>query len=318
MSKTQTLVPSTCWFHVDGKENISDCLSRGMSPSQFIENKLWLSGPKWLTYDISCWPIKPIGMEHCTKLEEKPVALLISTSEIHPFYFLADRCSSWIKLLHAIVYVLRFVKLLPRAEFFVADDLDKAEKVLLKVVQNLHFSSELKTLEKDGSCSSHLKRLRPFIHDRILRVGGRLDNSQLNFDVQHPILLRKRDPVVDLLIDHYHQSNLHTGPNLVLSLLRQRYWILSARGVVRYRIQKCNICFKLKTKAQFPLTGNLPSCRVQESKAFLDNGVDYCSSIQTIPYRRRGVRSQKNLYLSFYLFSDKGSTFRARVRFIHC
>lgn len=68
---------------------------------------------------------------------------------------------------------------------------------------------------------SSLRKLRPILHEDILRVGGRLVHSQLDFDSKHRILLPKKYHFVNLLIDYYHRSNLHTGPNLVLSLLRQ-------------------------------------------------------------------------------------------------
>ncbi|KAJ8980855.1 hypothetical protein NQ317_008914 [Molorchus minor] len=298
------LVSSNSWYHVESKENISDCLSRGLSPSHFIENKLWLSGPLWLKEEPTCWPIRSIGKEQCTNLEEKPVSLVTLNHETNSIYLLAGRCSSWLKLLRSVVYVLRFLKLLPRSNSISADNLAKAELVIIKIVQKFNFFSEIKMLESNGHSTSFLKCLRPFMHEGILRVGGRLVNSRLEFGIQHPILLPKHDRFVDLLIDHYHSSNLHTGPHLLLSILRQKYWILSARSIVRHRIKKCNVCFKLNPKPQFPLMGNLPSFRVQEAKAFLHTGVD---PLQIIPWRKRGVRSQK-AYISVFCMYESPNT----------
>ncbi|KAJ8961400.1 hypothetical protein NQ318_014645 [Aromia moschata] len=169
MDHFQLISPKN-WFHVNGKENISDCLSRGLSPSSFIQNHLWLSGPLWLKDDFSCWPINPVK-EYFTKLEEKPISMVTLTKEVHAFYLLADRCSSWLKLLHSVVYVLRFLKLLPKHSMFLADDLLKAEMFVLKAIQNVHFSSEIKMLKTSGNpCSSSLKPLRPFLHEGLLRV----------------------------------------------------------------------------------------------------------------------------------------------------
>ncbi|KAJ8941107.1 hypothetical protein NQ318_019112 [Aromia moschata] len=142
----------------------------GLSPSSFIQNHLWLSGPLWLKDDFSCWPINPVK-EYFTKLEEKPISMVTLTKEVHAFYLLADRCSSWLKLLHSVVYVLRFLKLLPKHSMFLADDLLKAEMFVLKAIQNVHFSSEIKMLKTSGNpCSSSLKPLRPFLHEGLLRV----------------------------------------------------------------------------------------------------------------------------------------------------
>ncbi|KAJ8955929.1 hypothetical protein NQ317_001799 [Molorchus minor] len=225
----QQLVPSSSWYHVNGKDNISDCLSRGLSPSSFLENKFWWSGPLWLQDKFSCWPIKSIGSEHYTTLEEKPIFMVGLNKEIDPFYLFVRRCSTWLKVLHSVAFVLRFLKLVPRGTFFLANDLLKSKIAIIKVVQAYHFASDIRKLETDSSCSTSLRPLRPFMHKGILRVGGRLVNSKFEPDAQHPILLPKRDPFVDLLIDYFHTTNLHTGPHLVLSLLRQKYWILSAQ-----------------------------------------------------------------------------------------
>ncbi|KAJ8915288.1 hypothetical protein NQ315_014796 [Exocentrus adspersus] len=269
------------WFHIQGKNNISDCLSRGLTPLQFISYTLWKSGPDWLKLCPAEWPISTVVEEEY--LPESKVVSLIAVEDINnnPLVVLIRRHSKWIKLLKSMVYVVRFLKLLPNMVSISVSDLGVAELTLIKIIQHLHFKSEIHLLREDNFPSS-LKHLRPFLKDDIIRVGGRLCNSNLNFDTQHPVLLPKRDPLVDLLIDHYHSSNLHTGPNLVLSLLRLRYWILSARSVVRYRIQNCNTCFRLKPKPQIPLMGNLPTCRVQESKLFLRTGCDYVGVIERI------------------------------------
>lgn len=305
VSMIQDLVPSNCWFHIDGKDNISDCLSRGLTPSSFMANKEWTTGPGWLRLDESHWPIRSFNAEQHTPLEQKLVTLVATNNVVHPLVFLVERCSSWLKLLRCTVYVLRFVKRIPRRNYISASDLEEAECLLIKTVQNVHFAREIYLIQNKEILTSSLRKLRPFLKNGILRVGGRLTNSYLDFESQHPILLPKKDPLVDLLIDHYHYQNLHTGPNLVLALLRQRFWIVAARGVVRNRIHKCNTCFKVRPQPQFPLMGNLPPCRVQQAKAFLHTGVDYAGPVYIVLNHKRGARSQKAYICLFVCLTTK-------------
>ncbi|KAJ8941850.1 hypothetical protein NQ314_010265 [Rhamnusium bicolor] len=123
-------------------------------------------------------------------------------------------------MLNIVVYVLRFCRVLPINFAIMSTDLEQAEEYLIKLVQARHFSENISLLENNEQCSFPIRKLRPFLKDGVLRVGGRLRNSQLDFNQQHPILLPKTDHFVNILIDHYHRRNLHTGPTLVLALLR--------------------------------------------------------------------------------------------------
>lgn len=106
--------------------------------------------------------------------------------------------------------------------------------------------------------------------------------------------------IVVLIKTNYPHLNCHIGPLTLISIRTLRYWILSSRSIVRFVIHKCNICFKAKPKSCFPLMGQLPACRVNESKAFTHTAVDYAGPISIIPYRKRGVRSIK-AYLCIFV-----------------
>ncbi|XP_046659921.1 uncharacterized protein LOC124353908 [Homalodisca vitripennis] len=76
--------------------------------------------------------------------------------------------------------------------------------------------------------------LSPFIDEAdVIRVGGQLKNSHLNYESRHPVLLPKQHPVVNLIIDYYHRIHLHSGPQLTQALLSQEIWIISARSAIR-------------------------------------------------------------------------------------
>lgn len=169
--------------------------------------------------------------------------------------------SSWSKLLKPTVYVLRFSKMLPNHPEIQNTDLTVAELKLVQTVQKYHFA-DIKNICNNTVLRSNLRRLNSFIQERIFRVGGRLSNFILSFAQKHPILLPKTDPLTKLLIDYYHKKYCHTGPNLLHALLRQNYWILSVRGLIGQRIWKCNHCFRLNPKSNFPIMSELTKLRL--------------------------------------------------------
>ncbi|XP_046973825.1 uncharacterized protein LOC124540368 [Vanessa cardui] len=71
----------------------------------------------------------------------------------------------------------------------------------------------------------------------IIRVGGRLEMSSLSFNEKHPILIPKESCLSALLIADAHQKTLHGGPQLMITYLRSKYWIIhiSAHGAVTFR-----------------------------------------------------------------------------------
>ena len=48
----------------------------------------------------------------------------------------------------------------------------------------------------------------------ILRVDGRLINSEISEDAKHPIILPKDSNFTNLIIDSYHGENAHMGAHI--------------------------------------------------------------------------------------------------------
>nr|XP_049698106.1 uncharacterized protein LOC126054983 [Helicoverpa armigera] len=297
VTKIIELIPAACFHHVAGIENPADCLSRGVTPANLPHHPLWYHGPSWISRDPSEWPIQP---SHNAEIEDIPERKSVShpvTIEVpvSPIYALALRMSSWSKLLRVIVYVCKFIKKLPRGTCVSSSDLEVAEYTLLRALQAVHFSKDVHNLRNNTPCSPAVLKLKPFLDEHgILRVGGRLSNSDVPYNYKHPCILPRHDHVVNLLVDFYHKKHLHAGPELLMSLLRQNYWILAARRIIRHIIHKCNTCFKYRPRPVFPPMADLPTQRVnQVNKAFTHTGCDYAGPLQYTPVRGRGVKSRK-------------------------
>ena len=97
----------------------------------------------------------------------------------------------------------------------------------------------------------------------------------MTFDQQHPLILPKGHHITTLIVEDIHKKNLNASGQLLLSLIRQKFWIPNARNVLRKINKKCLICFRLKTTTSTQLMGQLPEVQVKPSEPFTNYRVDY-------------------------------------------
>ncbi|XP_045762059.1 uncharacterized protein LOC123865222 [Maniola jurtina] len=295
VSKIQNNLAPENFFHVSGKENPSDCLSRGLTPSQLASHPLWFSGPTWMRESCKDWPVKQFAPDLNDLPETKTVVLNNVLPEKPLILAIAERSSNWSKLLRIFVYILRFSKRIITRGLITAEDLNAAELFIIRSLQEVYFSEYIEALNKGTALPRAIRKLRPILVDGIIRVGGRLSACKdISFDHKHPILLPSKDHIVNLIIEYVHRISCHAGPQLTLCLLRKKYWILSARRIVRARIHACVPCFKTRpTPYQAPVMADLPACRLDISKPFAHTGIDYCGPFYTTLARGRGIKSHK-------------------------
>ncbi|KAL1454491.1 hypothetical protein WDU94_010734 [Cyamophila willieti] len=305
VSKIQDNINCKNIFHVNGTDNPADCLSRGEMPAQFVENKLYFHGPSWLSLDTSLWPTTSYEeLKGVDVPERKSASVFVSIDKpnlSNPLTDLFLRVSSWSKLLKIVVFILKFIKKLPKSGSSSVQDLEVAENFILGHVQREHFGIEIDIIKKNGECGKTIRNLIPFLDNKLLRVGGRLSNSNLsNNDQQHPILLPANHHVTKLIVTHCHLTNFHTGPFLLLAILRRKYWIVGGRNLVRKIVQNCNVCFKFNPKFANPKMGDLPSARVTGLKAFYNTACDFLGPINVVMEKKRGCRSVK-VYICLFI-----------------
>ncbi|KFD54878.1 hypothetical protein M513_04312 [Trichuris suis] len=116
-----------------------------------------------------------------------------------------------------------------------ADEIATAEKIWLRRVQRETFEEEHQQLKRNGTFESNSKLTSPDVfldEDDIIRVGGRLQSSDLPERTKHPIVLPSKHAVVDLLIRRAHERQLHAGVEQTLATTRQQFWILRGRSSV--------------------------------------------------------------------------------------
>ena len=163
-------------------------------------------------------------------------------------------------------------------------ELREAEKEIIKHVQQVTFSEEIKVLTKGqgkaSNCkaikkSSNIYQLDPVIKNGLLRVGGRLRRAQISEEAKHPSILPKSHHVVTLIVNYYHHVSGHSGVEHTLSLIRERYWIVNGRATVKNIIGKCYSCRKRQSPVSQQKMADLPHDSVTPSKPpFTYTGVD--------------------------------------------
>ncbi|XP_055604767.1 uncharacterized protein LOC129753000 [Uranotaenia lowii] len=315
VSSIQNFTQNCTWKHVPGIMNPADQLSRGLNAEQIVTDQTWWTGPPWLAQDSEHWPnsINQPCEENVHEEERRKVVGVVAENEgtFNDWYFGHFKC--YFKLLRVTVLCLRYLYNLgkPAEERIKTTriklcELIDAEKQLVRLVQKEAFSSELKDLRKSGFVhrSSRLRWLVPMIRDDgILCIGGRLEHSDLSTESKHPMIIPGNHQFSNLLAEIYHIRLLHAGPQLMLSSMRLKFWPLSGRDLCRRITHQCLTCFRIKPKLQQQFMGQLPSPRIQASRAFTHTGVDYFGPV----YIRQGYRKApiKAYVAVFVCFSTK-------------
>ncbi|XP_015437833.1 PREDICTED: uncharacterized protein LOC107192979 [Dufourea novaeangliae] len=108
VAKIQDTLPDVTWCHVSTDQNPADCASRGLLPAELENHRLWWTGPQWLRETKHTWPTTtPVVPPDICREERTNLQICVVTTA-KPWE-LANRHSSWPKLLRVTAYVMRFV-----------------------------------------------------------------------------------------------------------------------------------------------------------------------------------------------------------------
>ena len=200
-----------------------------------------------------------------------------------------ERHGSWLKLIRVTAIVFRAVQLFkkiakhPKPEQSWQDlsveELQEAEMYWYRRVQSDTYKEELQALSngKQISRSSRILMLDPIYDSRnkVMRVGGRLQDSDLPEEAKHQVILPHGHPIVEKKIMQVHHQSVCAGPSTTLSVLRQEIWITQGLRDVKRVIRNCRRCRRQHAAACSQKMGNLLNERVQSSFAFSHVGVDF-------------------------------------------
>ncbi|UYV72198.1 hypothetical protein LAZ67_9002154, partial [Cordylochernes scorpioides] len=138
-----TLTKSEDWNHVAGEHNPADLPSRGESPSKFTKSGWW-EGPKWLQEKKEDWPVSKVqyDLEAIEEERRKTVVagFVAEKLEENPWYlnlYEGKREVTLTQILRVIAWMLRFKPSEYKGDIISQEELDSAEKSLVKIIQKL-------------------------------------------------------------------------------------------------------------------------------------------------------------------------------------
>ena len=237
-----------------------------------------------------------------------------------PSEWLVTRTMSFRKLTHVAAWLKRAIynfsaplrhQPLNRDTLLSVEEVAAATVILLKRAQMRSYTSEISGLlsvpPQPISETNKLIHLRPFMDAKgLLRIGGRLKNSNLHYNQKHPILLSASDPLTRVIFLSKHISMIHCGTTLLLSSVGTEYFVTGAKRLAQDVCQSCITCKKISATAEQQLMGDLPAERVTESPGFHTVGLDYAGPFPLKTSKLRNAPKVDGYLVIFVCFASKG------------
>ncbi|GFW57408.1 integrase catalytic domain-containing protein [Trichonephila clavipes] len=143
-------------------------------------------------------------------------------------------------------------------------EIEHAEKTLIKIVQAKFFPYENSFPNMNVITDEEgIKRVKT-------RITERSDHPEFIY----PIILPGECLFTQRLIEYHHRQNCHAGAQILLGILRERFWIVRSRRVVRKIVRSCIRCKRYKCKSPNSEPVSLPGDRVNDAAVFEVVGVD--------------------------------------------
>ncbi|GBM20078.1 hypothetical protein AVEN_268405-1 [Araneus ventricosus] len=241
VKEIQSLSDKESWFHSSGLDNPADLLTRGISVDCLLGSAKWWTGPSFLfDKDIlhhtpTCEVPEDMYSSELKKsanceLKDSIVTLMY----IHDnslFVRILKISNDYTKLLRVTSFIFRFIhnsrfSKVRKTGPLTYSEVSNAEHWFIKGLQRAEFSEEIKRLEKGESSlpKNKLASLNVFLDEnKILRVGGRLTHSDLQFDSKFPIILHSKHPLTNIILRYFHLKYFHLGSQALLYHVRQGF-----------------------------------------------------------------------------------------------
>ncbi|XP_058465271.1 uncharacterized protein LOC131438898 [Malaya genurostris] len=265
------------WSYIRSEHNPADVISRGLLPNELLHNKQWWCGAPLLSEENPVsYELEPLDESNIPEVRS---AVVLTEIRSKPAIVL-DRLSSYKRILRAWVYVHRYIelKVFKRQKFgeITSDEIREAERSILLLVQHEVFSDARKVLNSNSNQRIPFPNLALFIsEDGLIRVGGRLKHSAIPYDSKHQILLPQKHHITEIITRELHHEYFHVGQNGLLAIVRQHYWPIHAKQVIKKIVSSCQVCARQRPVLGVQYMGNLPEVRVNPSPPFSKVGIDY-------------------------------------------
>lgn len=286
----QELTDPLKWSYCPTSENPADLLTRGISAATLISS-VWLKGPDWLNLPEDQWPLMSGCKGSMAGVVESEV-LQTSGDTLFVKVFPVENYGKFTKAIRVVGWVYRFIHNMKNPSSKVlSEDLSfeeqaSAKTALFRQCQEQAYGEEMTQLKK-GKCipkGSALFKLSPYLDGKdLLRVLGRLENSDLSYSEKHPLIL-PRDHCARLIVRYMHVHLKHAGVSTVVTTLRNTYWIVGVRQLCKRVVKECVQCQRVMSKPCNQVAAPLPEDRVSRAPPFSITGVDYAGPLYCSDY----------------------------------
>ncbi|UYV73224.1 hypothetical protein LAZ67_10002223 [Cordylochernes scorpioides] len=236
-----TLTKSEDWNHVAGEHNTADLPSRAQYDLEAIEEE---------------------------RRKTVVTGFVAKKPEENPWYlnlYEGKREVTLPQILRVIAWMLRFKPSEYKGDMISQEELDSAEKSLVKIIQS----------ESIGEEDTKMKQLHAFQDkEGLWRVKTRIVNRNDDELFRLPILIPTNHPVTELIVKSVHEKMYHCGAQTLRSVPREKFWIPKARQLVLHVIHKCPRCRRFETKRLDVPEASLPQHRVRDVVVFEVTGID--------------------------------------------
>ena len=296
VEEIRTLTDMEHWRFCPGNENPADLPSRSCQGRELIHNNLWWEGPKFLKESARVWPNMPTRYDSSEAQEEQmksppevihSLPTLTTAKDTLNLEDIIDinKYSSKLRLLKVTALVVKFVACLKpgprrRALEVTATELKEAECLWVQSIQRSTFTEEYRWLLA-GDTVVYKSQLILMLNDQhLICCKGRLNQSDLPDDTKNPILLPTKHRFTELLIMERHNSVHHNGIPETLAAVRDRYWIVKGRVMVKKIIRRCIVCRRYDGRPfPSPIVPDLPAERVSDAPPFSTTGIDFAGPL---------------------------------------
>ena len=205
----------------------------------------------------------------------------VITIKHHLLSPLEGRISSWEKMKKVIAHILKLkpqlLQKIKQKKAILTSSMEATALIDVELLQEesdsiiklfggtdyKHELGKLKQKERSLSKTSEFCSLDPFIDGKgIIRVAGWIRRSGLNEEYMHPIILRKKSKVTELIIKWCHHRAAHCGRGITLNDIRDRgLWIINASSITKSVVFNCVTCRKLRGTMVVQKRVDLPKVR---------------------------------------------------------
>ena len=119
--------------------------------------------------------------------------------------------------------------------------------------------------------------------DGVLRVGGRVWKSSMEYRAKFPVVLPSKDVVIERIMWFVHKEDGHQGLEHTHTQLHLKWWIIRGKQQVKSVMSKCMVCKRLKSKAGSLVVSSAEECYLKIGLLFESGKTDCNATANKVP-----------------------------------